>query len=143
MNVWDFIKRLKKNEGNTVFMTTHYMDEAEGCGRVAIIDNGCIIACAEPDELKRSLKGDTVYIKTEDDQRAAIEIETRLGVKAKRLEQGLSVIVEAGDKFIPRLTEAVSVQILSISLKKPTLDDVFINLTGKEISDGSYRPKRD
>lgn len=142
VHVWEFIKKVKKTVGNTVFMTTHYMDEAEVCDRIAIIDNGRIIACARPDELKMSLKGDTVYIKTVDDEKARLEIENKLGLKIKRLEAGLALSVEAGDKFIPRLFEALSVGILSVNIKKPSLEDVFINLTGKEIRDYPPAPRR-
>ncbi|MBI1911941.1 MAG: ABC transporter ATP-binding protein [Deltaproteobacteria bacterium] len=132
-HVWEFIKKLKKTEGNTVFMTTHYMQEAEACDRIAIIDNGQIIACAKPDDLKRNLRGDTIYIKTSDDERAQVEIQEKFGLKAKKLETGLAVLVESGEKCIPKLFEKLETNILSINLKKPSLEDVFINLTGKEI----------
>lgn len=135
IHIWEFIRKLKKTEGNTVFMTTHYMEEAEACDRVAIIDNGAIIACARPEDLKMSLKGDTVNIKTTDDARARSEIEDKFGLKAKRLEDGLSLLVDGGDKFIPRLFERLETEILSVNLKKPSLEDVFINLTGRDIRD--------
>ena len=134
-HVWEFIRKLKKTEGNTVFMTTHYMDEAEACDRIAIIDNGKIIACERPDELKRAIKGDTIYIKTEDDDKALREIEEKLGLKPKATDAGLSLLVEGGEKFIPRLFERLSIGIISVNLKKPSIEDVFINLTGREIRD--------
>ncbi len=139
-HVWDFIESLKKSDGNTVFMTTHYMEEAEACDRIAIIDNGRIIACARPDELKRSIRGDTVYIRTTDDARSAGEIESKFGLKAKKTEAGLAVLVEGAEKFIPRLFEGISAGILSVNLKKPSLEDVFINLTGREIRDYGPAP---
>ncbi|MBI2412156.1 MAG: ABC transporter ATP-binding protein [Deltaproteobacteria bacterium] len=134
-HVWEFIRKLKKTEGNTVFMTTHYMDEAEACDRIAIIDNGRIIACERPDELKRAIKGDTIYIKTEDDEKARREIEEKLGLRPKVTDAGLSLLVEGGEKFIPRLFERLSMGIISVNLKKPSIEDVFINLTGREIRD--------
>lgn len=141
-NVWEFIKELKKKAGNTVFMTTHYLEEAEVCDRIAIIDNGQIIACAKPDELKRSIKGDTIYIKTDDDERSRKEIEEKFGLKAKKLDTGgLALIVEAGEKCIPRLFEKLETHILSVNLKKPSLEDVFINLTGREIRDYGPSPR--
>ena len=94
-----------------------------------------IIACARPDELKMALKGDTVNIKTADDDKARVEIEGKFGLKAKKLENGLSLLVEGGDKFIPRLFERIDTEILSVNLKKPSLEDVFINLTGRNIRD--------
>ena len=135
--VWDFIGDLKDKVGNTVFMTTHYMDEAEACDRIAIIDGGKIIACDTPEALKRSLKGDTVYFKTTDDGAAAVEIKEKLGIEAKALKDGLALVVEGGEKFIPRIFDAVSSEIQSINLTKPSLEDVFLHLTGRDIRDGT------
>jgi ABC-2 type transport system ATP-binding protein len=132
-NIWRFIKELKEKDGNTVFMTTHYMDEAEVCDRIAIIDRGRIIACASPDELKNSLKGDTVYLKTGDDELAVEELKRKLRVEPKRFEGGVALIVESAERFVPRLFGSLSMEILSISVKRPTLDDVFLHLTGREI----------
>ncbi|MEE8575544.1 MAG: ATP-binding cassette domain-containing protein [Thermodesulfobacteriota bacterium] len=134
-HVWDFIKILKEKEGNTVFMTTHYMDEAESCDRIAIIDNGKIITQGSPEELKRSLKGDTIFLSTVDDKRAALEIKERFSLETTVLDSGLSFLVEGGEKFIPELFKGLSIGINSVNLKRPTLDDVFINLTGREIRD--------
>jgi len=139
-HVWEFIKKLKKSEGNTVFMTTHYMEEAEACDRIAIIDYGKIIACARPDELKRSLRGDTIYIRTADDARASVEIEEKFSLKAKRTEAGLSLLVPGAEKFIPKLFDGIETGILAVNLKKPSLEDVFINLTGREIRDYGPAP---
>src|SRR3990170_4868057 len=87
-SVWNFIAELKKREGNTIFMTTHYLDEAEVCDRIAIIDNGAIIACESPAGLKSALKGDTIYLNTEDDAAAEIELRERFSVEPKRLSSG-------------------------------------------------------
>ncbi len=134
-SVWDFIMKLKEKEGNTVFMTTHYMEEAEVCDRIAIIDGGHIIACARPDDLKRTIRGDTIYVRTTDDDRAQKEIEEKFRIKVRKVEPGLALLVEGGEKFIPRLFEALSTGIVAVNLKKPTLEDVFIHLTGKHIRD--------
>lgn len=132
-NIWTFINDLRKTEGITVFMTTHYMDEAEVCDRIAIIDHGRIIALGTPDELKKKIKGDTIYIKTSDDENAVREIEVKFALKPTRLHDGIALNVDSGDKFIPKIFEGLSTEILSVNLKKPTLDDVFIYLTGREI----------
>lgn len=136
-HVWEFITELKRSEGNTVFMTTHYMEEAEVCDRIAIIDGGRIIACGSPDELKRALRGDTVYLRTKDDATAASEMNGRLGLSPRQLEGGLAFTVESAEKFIPRLFETLSVGIISVNLKRPSLEDVFINLTGREIRENN------
>ncbi len=140
-NVWEFIRAVRRSTGSTVFMTTHYMDEAEVCDRVAIIDRGRIIACDTPSALKSSLKGDTIHLKTEDDDAAMLEINDRFGLKAVMTDAGLFIIVDNGERFIPRLFEQLKTGILSISLKRPSLEDVFLNLTGKEIREGNGHGK--
>lgn len=132
-HIWGFIDDLRKREGTTIFMTTHYMDEAEICDRIAIIDHGKIIAYGTPEELKGMIKGDTIYVVTADDDRACIEIEEGFGIKPTRLNDGLTLNVEAGDRFIPLLLNTLATEIVSINLKRPTLDDVFIHLTGRKI----------
>ncbi len=132
-NVWQFIEELKRKEGNTVFMTTHYMDEAEVCDRIAIIDGGRIIACASPEELKSSIQGDTVYLKTSDDETTAEELLARFGIRPKRLKDGVAFIVDRAESFIPRLFEGLSTEIQAVNIKRPSLDDVFLHLTGREI----------
>ena len=133
--VWEFLAELKKTEGSTVFMTTHYMEEAEACDRIAIIDNGEIIALDTPKGLKRSLNGDTIYIKTDDDDLAIKEIKKNFKIDARKIEKGLALSVERGEKFIPELFQGISIGINSVNLKRPSLDDVFIHLTGREIRD--------
>ncbi len=139
--VWEFIAELKAKEGSTVFMTTHYMDEAEVCDRIAVIDNGKIIACDSPAALKSSLKGDTVYLRTGEDAKARIELKEKFLLEVKDTENGLAFIVEKGAEFIPVLFKELSVPVLSVSVKRPTLDDVFLHLTGKEIRDSKQVEK--
>ncbi|MBI5599692.1 MAG: ATP-binding cassette domain-containing protein [Deltaproteobacteria bacterium] len=137
-HVWQFIGELKKKEGNTVFMTTHYMDEAEVCDRIAIIDNGRIIACESPEGLKSSLKGDTVYLRTSDDGLAEKELLGKFGFRPMRLESGgLAIVVENGEKVIPRLFDGLTVTVRAVNLKRPSLDDVFLRMTGKEMRDSN------
>ncbi|MBI3399749.1 MAG: ATP-binding cassette domain-containing protein [Deltaproteobacteria bacterium] len=131
--VWEFINNWRKKEGITVFLTTHYMDEAEVCDSIAIIDHGRIIACGTPEELKKMIRGDTVYLKTADDSSAMSELKETFGIKAAKLHDSISFNVESGDKFIPKIFEGLKTAIVSVNLKKPTLDDVFIHLTGREI----------
>ena len=140
-NVWEFINDWRKKQGITVFMTTHYMDEAEVCDRIAIIDHGRIIACGTPDELKKMIQGDTIYLKTTDDSHAIIEIEEKLSIKAVKLHDSICFNIESGDKFIPKIFEGLATPIISVNLKKPTLDDVFMHLTGREIrEENNHKP---
>ncbi len=133
--IWDFITSLRKNEAITVFMTTHYMDEAENCDRIAIIDHGRIIALDTPANLKQRVHGDMIHLVTDDNRRAVEDIRKIFRITAREENSGLVLETEKGDEFIPRLIHSLPVQILSVSLKKPTLNDVFLKLTGRTIRD--------
>ncbi len=133
--IWDFINTLRANEKITVFMTTHYMEEAENCDRIAIIDHGRIIALDTPAHLKQLVHGDVVHLSTVDNKRAIEEIRKTFDITAREENGGLTLEAEKGDEFIPRLIRSLTVQTLSVGLKKPTLNDVFLKLTGRTIRD--------
>jgi ABC-2 type transport system ATP-binding protein len=133
--IWDFINTLRKKEKITVFMTTHYMEEAENCGRIAIIDHGRIIALDTPAMLKQMVHGDVIHLITADNKRAIEEIGRIFTISAREENGGLALETEKGDEFIPKLIHALTVKTLSVSLKKPTLNDVFLKLTGRTIRD--------
>jgi ABC-2 type transport system ATP-binding protein len=133
--IWDFIDTLRKREKITVFMTTHYMEEAENCDRIAIIDHGRIIALDTPSKLKQMVQGDIIHLLTTDNRRAADEILQRFNITAREENGGLVIETEKGDEFIPRLIHSLPIQTISVSLKKPTLNDVFLKLTGRTIRD--------
>ncbi|MBI3962128.1 MAG: ATP-binding cassette domain-containing protein [Deinococcus sp.] len=131
--IWDYIQKLHQKRGLTIFMTTHYMEEAEVCHRIAIIDHGKIIALDTPANLKRLVGGDVVILKTSDDAQAAAEIQSRFHLPVSPNGQGLRLEVEGGEQFIPTLIRDLPTTITSISLHRPTLEDVFVKLTGRAI----------
>ncbi len=131
--IWKFIEELRKKEKITVFMTTHYMEEAENCDRIAIIDHGKIIAQGTPAQLKGMVHGDIIRLVTSDNHRAALEINKEFGITALVENGGISVEAVKGEEFIPKLIHALSVETLSVTLEKPTLNDVFLKLTGRTI----------
>ena len=133
--IWDFINTLRKKEKITVFMTTHYMEEAENCDRIAIMDHGKIIALDTPARLKEMVHGDIIHLVTADNQQASREIQKTFGITARTENGGLSLEAERGDEFIPKLIHSLTVETLSVGLKKPTLNDVFLRLTGRTIRD--------
>jgi ABC-2 type transport system ATP-binding protein len=133
--IWDFINSLRKKEKITVFMTTHYMEEAENCDRIAIMDHGRIIALDTPAKLKETVQGDIITLFTSDNHRAVLEIERTFGVKTWTENGGLCIEAEKGDEFIPKLLNTLTVETRSVGLKKPTLNDVFLRLTGRTIRD--------
>jgi ABC-2 type transport system ATP-binding protein len=133
--IWDFINTLREKERITVFMTTHYMEEAENCDRIAIIDHGKIIAMDTPKKLKQMVHGDIIRIVTEDNRKAVPEIQRLFSVSAREENGTLVLETERGDEFIPRLIHALSITTKSVSIQKPTLNDVFLKLTGRTIRD--------
>lgn len=131
--IWERLLALRAEKRMTLFLTTHYMDEAEYCDRIAIIDYGRIIALGTPAELKARLQGDQVMLLTADNNRAASEISNRYGIEVVRDGDKLRFQVAEGAKFVPRLVRELGVSIVSVMVRPPTLDDVFLTLTGREI----------
>jgi ABC-2 type transport system ATP-binding protein len=141
--IWDFINTLRKKERITVFMTTHYMEEAENCDRIAIMDHGRIIAEGTPARLKGTVHGDIIHLVTADNQLAREEIRRTFNLIALAENGGLTLETDRGDELIPKLIHALPVPTLSVSLKKPTLNDVFLRLTGRTIRDEGLQNNRE
>ena len=134
-SIWAYINELKSREDITIFLTTHYMDEAEHCDRIAIIDHGKIVAIDTPAALKASVGKDRVQIHTADDQAAMVALAETFGIEAAMHEGAVTFSVAAGEQFVPRLFADLDVQIRSVSVSRPTLDDVFMSYTGRTIRD--------
>ncbi|MBA7670649.1 Linearmycin resistance ATP-binding protein LnrL [subsurface metagenome] len=137
--LWDFILDLREREGTTVFLTTHYMDEAEYANHIAIMDYGKIIALDTPQELKGMVGGDMITLSTADNQRAQTELKERYQIETKSDGEQLTFEIAHGDRFIPTLIKELKTEILSISLRRPTLDDVFLKLTGHRLRDEAVK----
>ena len=134
-HIWNYLEQLRTETRITLFLTTHYMDEAERCDRIAIIDHGKIVALDTPDRLKAMVGGDVITLKTPDNDAAAREIMAGFGLEPIVLDGVLRLEVPEGESFIPRLVQGLSVPIQTISLHRPSLDDVFVRLTGRAIRD--------
>jgi ABC-2 type transport system ATP-binding protein len=139
-SIWRYIGELKEREEITIFMTTHYMDEAEFCDRIAIMDNGQIVALDTPEALKAEVGADRVRIQTEDDEAAIAALADRFGLEAKMSEGAVTFLVESGEEFVPRLFAELGIGIRSVSVARPTLDDVFMRYTGSTIRDAEENP---
>jgi ABC-2 type transport system ATP-binding protein len=133
--IWQHLLRLRSEQGVTLFLTTHYMDEAEYCDRIAIIDSGRIIALDTPRALKEQVQGDVISLRALDNAAAAAEVSAKYGVETQQDGQGVRFEVKDGAQFVPGLVRGLSVPVLSIDVHRPTLDDVFLKLTGREIRD--------
>jgi len=134
-SIWEYINELKAREDITIFLTTHYMDEAEHCDRIAIIDHGKIVAIDTPEALKASVGKDRVQIHTADDAAAIAQLGRDFGIEAGIHEGAVTFSVAAGEEFVPRLFAGLSVPIRAVSVARPSLDDVFMSYTGKTIRD--------
>jgi ABC-2 type transport system ATP-binding protein len=134
-SIWGYIRQLQQTEEITIFMTTHYMDEAEFCGRIAIMDGGEVVALDTPEALKEAVGADRIRIETADDEKAIARLGEHFGLEATVSEGVVSFAVADGEAFVPRLFAELEVPIKSVSLSRPTLDDVFMSHTGSTIRD--------
>jgi ABC-2 type transport system ATP-binding protein len=138
-SIWDYIGQLHRREEVTVFVTTHYMDEAENCDRIAIINDGRIVALDTPDALKAGVGKDRVQITTGDDANAIAVLRDRFGLDAAVHEGAVTFAVAEGAAFIPQLFAGLGVPIRSVTVTRPSLDDVFLSYTGTTIRDAEQR----
>src|SRR3954469_25568304 len=122
-SIWKYIGELKEREEITIFMTTHYMDEAEFCDRIAIMDQGEIVALDTPAALKAQVGADRVRIETSDDDAALAALAARFGVEGAVSEGAVTFYVANGAEFVPRLFGELGVPITSVNVSRPTLDD--------------------
>jgi len=134
-SIWTYIRELKETEEITIFMTTHYMDEAEWCDRIAIMDHGQIVALDSPETLKAGVGTDRITIHTDDDDAAIAALVSQFGIEARISEGAVTFGVPAGEQFVPRLFAELGVPIRSVNVSRPTLDDVFMSFTGSSIRD--------
>ena len=143
VHIWNYIKEMKKEHDMTIFLTTHYMEEAENLAdRIAIIDNGKIIAIGTVDELKSIVGDDIVYLKFKNsDYKKISDILSQFG-NCKIVNGIFELKVKNASETIPKIFEIAlknNLEILEVSYRKPTLNDVFIHLTGKSIRDEGGR----
>jgi ABC-2 type transport system ATP-binding protein len=134
-SIWDYIRELHGREEITVFVTTHYMDEAENCDRIAIMNEGRIVALDTPDALKAAVGKDRVSITTDNDAAAIAALAETFDVQAAIHEGAVSFAVAEGAAFVPQLFARLPVPIASVTVTRPSLDDVFLSYAGTTIRD--------
>jgi ABC-2 type transport system ATP-binding protein len=140
-SVWEYVRALKEREDITVFLTTHYMDEAENCDRIAIMNAGRIVALDTPGALKAAIGKDRVQITTADDEAAIAALRSTFGIEAGMHSGEVTFAVADGERFVPRLFAELGVAIRSVSVASPSLDDVFLAHTGTTIKDAEARER--
>jgi ABC-2 type transport system ATP-binding protein len=142
-NLWDHIRRLREDLGTTVFLTTHYLDEADAlCDRILVIDYGRIVAEGTPDELKRRIAGDVITLSVNGGPEAAMGVlTTHEGVREATVSgRSLRLTVDHGEEALPallRALDAAGLSLQSIQLARPSLDDVFLTVTGRSLRDNA------
>ncbi|QYZ79184.1 ATP-binding cassette domain-containing protein [Methanofollis formosanus] len=138
IRIWEYIRRVNE-EGTTIFLTTHYMDEADRLSdRIGIIDHGRIIAGGTPDELKNTLGNDMIYMETDNNDRAAALLGGVENIHSIRtVGNGITAVTnEDGTRCLPKIFDTLStdgIGLAAVNLKKPSMDDVFIHYTGRAI----------
>jgi ABC-2 type transport system ATP-binding protein len=133
--VWSFIERLGQEAGTTIFLTTHYLEEADPCDRVVIVDQGRIIAEGTPAELKRNLGGrESVTLTTNGppQEEVVAEIARRTGVEPMVRCGEIVLAVDSADRVLPALLPLVGTRIETVSIRRPSLDDVFVAVTTRK-----------
>ena len=139
-NIWEYIKLLKKEYGMTLFMTTHYLEEADAlCDRIAIIDRGKILVIGSPDELKNSLGGDIITLRINENRDISGLIEKIENVKeVRRIKDEYRIKVKDGESTAPLIIEALrneGIKVTRLSLSKPSLNEVYLEYTGRSMRD--------
>jgi ABC-2 type transport system ATP-binding protein len=141
-SIWSYIRELQEREEITIFMTTHYMDEAEWCDRIAIMDKGEIVALDTPEALKAGIGTDRVTIQTDDNDASIAALRSVFDIEGKVAEGAVSFGVTEGETFVPRLFAELDLPIRGVSVSRPTLDDVFMSFTGSTIRDAEEDPSK-
>jgi ABC-2 type transport system ATP-binding protein len=134
-DLWRYLRGLKGESGVTVLVTTHLMDEADRCDRLGILDRGRLVALGAPEALRSELGGDCVTVHSEHPDDLATRIRERFGVTPQRIDGALRVAKNRGHEFVRDLVETFPDEVTTISLGKPTLEDVFIDRTGHRFWD--------
>ena len=134
-SIWSYVQELRRREQITIFLTTHYMDEAEYADRIAIMDAGRIVVLDTPDALKASVGKDRVQVRTADNAATIEALKRRFDLDAATSEGEVTLHVANGEEFVPRLFAELGIAITAVSVARPTLDDVFMTYTGRTIRD--------
>jgi len=129
-DLWREIGALRADRGITVLLTTHLLDEAERCDRLAILDRGALVALGTPDALKETIGGDVVTVRARDASRLRDAVSARFGVEATLVDGALRVERPRGAAWVAELSEAFPGEIESVTVSRPTLEDVFVRRTG-------------
>jgi ABC-2 type transport system ATP-binding protein len=139
LDLWTYISEAREQDGLSVLITTHLMEDAERCDRLLIIDRGRIVALGTPDALRDAVGGDVIVARAKNPSELARAIERELAQPAEVIDQTVRIRRSRGHEFVPRLFETFPGQIEAVSVGKPTLEDVFIQRTGHGLGEEGVR----
>lgn len=133
--IWEFIDGLRDHQNLTVFLTTHYLNEAEDCDRVVILEQGEVVARGTPDELKSSLDYEILEFESDHDPEIAHRIEQTVGRSPETIDRGYRVLVESARDSLSEATELLDHHIQTVQVRRPSLEDVFVEVTGHRLTE--------
>jgi ABC-2 type transport system ATP-binding protein len=134
--MWELVREIRSERGVTVLFTTHLTEEADGCDRLAILDRGRRVALGAPDELKSEVGGDVISIEAREASDLSARIREKFGVEARAVNGTIRIEQERAHALVPRLAEAFPGAIDAVTVRKPTLEDVFVRRTGRQFWPG-------
>ena len=135
IELWRLLREIQQNDGVTVLLTTHLMDEGDRCSRLAILDRGRLVACDTPAAMKERIGGDVISLTTREPQRVAGILNDKFQLATETVDGTVRLERKRGHEFVPQLIESLPGLIDSVSVGKPTLEDVFIHVTGRYFRD--------
>jgi ABC-2 type transport system ATP-binding protein len=133
-NFWDEVKKLSQ-KGSTIFLTTHYMEEAEVADRIALIDEGNIMAVDTPRALKERVGGGLIRMDTEDNE-VVLNWLKQEGLEAENSSEGLFIVSNDPSSLLPSILENIDQKVARVEIRQPSLEDVFLKLTGRSLKSG-------
>jgi len=134
LELWTAIAAARQQQNLTILLTTHLMDEADKCDRLAIMDQGKLIALGTPTELKQQIGGDIITLTTPDPNRLASDLREKFQIESQAIDSTIRFEKQNAAEFVPILIKSLPDEILALSISKPTLEDVFIRMTGRRLS---------
>ncbi len=137
LQFWEYLRRLRDDENLTVLLTTHLLEEADKCDRLGVLDRGSLVAEGTPDQLKSRIGGEMVSLTGDDAEALAEGLSTQLGVNAQVVDRTVRFEHPRGSQLVARLMENSQGRIQSVTVSKPTLEDVFIRMTGRRFTEDS------
>jgi ABC-2 type transport system ATP-binding protein len=130
LDFWDYLQMLRRDSGVTILLTTHLLEEADKCDRLAVLDEGQIVGSGTPAALKKEIGGDVILLSSTDPDALVAALQSDFGIAAQIVDGAVRFEHEQGARLVPRLMETLSQPIDSVTVSRPTLEDVFVHMTG-------------